>query len=63
MKLKTSKIYTKRSGIKTKNQKIKDWSWNINNKDGQVILFRGGKRRKKDHERQTKPPTPTRATS
>jgi hypothetical protein len=48
MKLKTSKIYTKRSGIKTKNQKIKDWSWNINNKDGQVILFRGGKRRKKD---------------
>jgi hypothetical protein len=31
MKLKTNKNYINRSRKKTRNQKNKDWSWNINN--------------------------------
>ena len=34
MKLKTNRISTKEPRNKTRNQKNKDWSWNINNKKG-----------------------------
>jgi hypothetical protein len=25
----------------------KDWSWNNNNKNGQIVIFRGGERKEK----------------
>jgi hypothetical protein len=34
MKFKTNKDFTKRSKTKIKNQKNKNWSWNIKNKEG-----------------------------
>jgi hypothetical protein len=36
MKLKTNKTSIKRLRTKIKNQKNKDWSWNTNNKEGQL---------------------------
>jgi hypothetical protein len=33
MKFKTNKTFTKGSRTKIRNQKIKDWSWNTNNKE------------------------------
>jgi hypothetical protein len=61
-KLKTNRTSTKKTNKKTRNKKIKDLSWNTNNKEGQVVMFGEGKRkkkRKKAHLRQTKPPPPT----
>jgi len=37
MKLKTNSIKEPRKKIR--NKKKKDWSWNINNQEGQVIMF------------------------
>ena len=45
IKLKTNKTSTKRSGQKIRNQKNKDWSWNINNNEGLAVIFRGGERK------------------
>jgi hypothetical protein len=43
LKKKTS---IKRSKPKLRNQKNRDWSWNINNQDGQTIIFKGEEREK-----------------
>ena len=45
MKLKTNKTFTKGSRQKIRNQKNKDWSWNINNNEGLAVIFRGGERK------------------
>jgi hypothetical protein len=48
LKLKTNK--TSINGLKTKmrNQKNKDWSRNTNNKEGQAVIFSGGKIKEKE---------------
>jgi hypothetical protein len=50
MKLKTNLTFIKGLDKKIKNIKNKDWSWNINNQKGQVIIFRGGYRKKEKIE-------------
>jgi len=55
MKLKTNKTSTKKRRTKPINQKIKDWSRNINNKGGQVVAFRGGERKEKKKSTSNKP--------
>ena len=52
-------MFYKRAKNKIKNQKNKEWNWNINNKNDQPITFQGGERKekkKKHHRRQTAPP-------
>jgi hypothetical protein len=44
MKLKTNKTSIKGPKPKIRNQKNKDWSWNINNQEGQAIIFKGEER-------------------
>jgi hypothetical protein len=50
MKLKTNLTFIKGLDKKIKNIKNKDWSWNINNQKGQVIIFRGEYRKKEKIE-------------
>jgi hypothetical protein len=45
MKLKTNKTSTKELRPKIRNKKNKSWSWNNNNQEGQVVIFRGGERK------------------
>jgi hypothetical protein len=61
MKLKTNKILQK--GQDKKNQKSKDWSWNTNNREGQHVIFREEREKKKKGSLwQTKSPPATRVT-
>jgi hypothetical protein len=41
MKLKTNKTFTKEPIPKIKNQNNKNWSWNVNNQEGQTTIFGG----------------------
>jgi hypothetical protein len=45
MKLKKNKTSTKGSRQKIRNQKNKDWSWNINNNEGLAVIFMGGEKK------------------
>jgi hypothetical protein len=47
MKLKTNKTFIKRPTQKMKNQKNRDWSWNISNQEGQTVMFRGRERERR----------------
>jgi hypothetical protein len=44
LRLKTNKTSTKRLGSKIKNQKNKDWSWNVNNQESQAMIHGVGER-------------------
>jgi len=46
MKLKTNQTSTKEHRKKIRNKKNKEWSWNINNKKSQAIIFEVGERQK-----------------
>jgi hypothetical protein len=46
LKVKTNKTYIKGPKTKHRNQKNNDWSWNIINKKIQIIMFRGGGKKK-----------------
>jgi hypothetical protein len=63
MKLKTNKTFTKEPIPKIKNQNNKNWSWNVNNQEGQTTIFEGREGKKKfvvtksNHQRRHVTPT------
>jgi hypothetical protein len=63
MKLKTNKTFTKEPIPKIKNQNNKNWSWNVNNQEGQTTIFGGREGKfffvvtKSNHQRRHVTPT------
>jgi hypothetical protein len=43
--IKINKTFTKRWRTRIRNQKNKDWSWNTNNKEDQIVNFKGEERK------------------
>jgi hypothetical protein len=55
MKLKTNKTFIKVPGTKTRNKRNKNWNWNTNNKDGQIVILRGKKKKREKKPTSEKP--------
>jgi len=49
--------FTKELRPEIRNKKNKDWSWNTNNQEGQVIILGRRERKKKGSRWQTRPPS------